>query len=50
MDIINIVLILAGLAGVLLAGLKKDFASFHPGWLGLFAIGVVFLLQIVVKV
>ena len=49
MDIIRSVLILLGVALLLLAGVKKDFARFSPGWLGLAVIAVVELLQVVVK-
>ncbi len=49
MDVVRIVLILAGVILLLLAGVKKDFAQFSPGWLGLALLAVVFLLQITVK-
>ncbi len=49
MDIIRIVLILAGVVLLLLAGLKKDFAQFSPGWLGVAILAIVFLIQITVK-
>ncbi len=49
MDIIRIILVLVGLALLALAGVKKDFTQFSPGWLGLFVLGCVLLLNIVVK-
>ncbi len=49
MDIIRIVLVLVGVALLLLAGVKKDFAQFSPGWLGLALLAVVYLLQVAVK-
>lgn len=48
MDIVNIILVLAGIVCLLLAALKKDFTQFSPGWLGLTLLAVVEFLRIVV--
>ncbi len=49
MDIIRIVIIIIGIILLVLAGLKKDFAQFSPGWLGVAVLAIVLLLNIAVK-
>lgn len=49
MEIVRIVLILIGIILLVLAGFKKDFAQFSPGWLGAAIIAIALLLQIAVK-
>lgn len=49
MELVRIALILAGIVGLLLAGFKKDFTTFSPGWLGAALIAIALLLQIAVK-
>lgn len=49
MEILRIILIIIGIVLLVLAGLKKDFAQFSPGWLGLAIIAIAELLQIAVK-
>ena len=50
MNILYAVLIVLGIVGLLLAGLKKDFTQFSPGWLGAALIAIALLLQIVIVV
>lgn len=49
MDIVRIILIVAGLVLLLIEAMKKSPPSFSAGWLGAFLIGVAVLIQFSVK-